>query len=208
MDEEVKKQQEKEAAEKLEAEKKAAVDAATADLKKQLEEKENELKGLKDKDFNFGKVNTQKEELEKTVEDLKKRVDEAEKKPIEYAKNNALDAFAGSNKELREKIEFHFGRVGKEAKSPQEVDQAMKEAYLLATGRAVPVDAARRAANAGPGYNRPAPVNTDQVDPEVKEWATQMNNFLPKNLQISDEDLKNPKYKVKPGQSAESHKPF
>lgn len=208
MDEELKKQKEKEEQEKREAETKKAVEEATADLKKQLEDKEKELSGLKDKDHNFGKVTEQKKELEGQIEDLTKRVADAEQKPIQYAKKNALDAFAGEDKELREKIEFHFNRLGKEVKNPEEVDQLMKEAYLLATGRSVPTNVARTHQSSGGGNNRVAPVNSGQIDSEVKEWAGELNRHLPKNLQITDEDLKNPKYQIKAGQSAESVKPF
>src|SRR4029077_3147630 len=119
------------AAEKIEADKKAAGDVATAEIKKKLEEKEKELAGLKDKDFNFGKVTKSVEEKEKEIEELKKKVTEIETRPVTEAVNNTLDAFAGADAVLKEKIKFHFDRIGKEAKTATEVETLMKEAYLL-----------------------------------------------------------------------------
>ena len=69
----------------------------------------------------------------------------------------------------------------------------------------MPVGAPGRV-NGGGGNNRVAPVNSDgQVNPDLTKAAEAFNEHLPKDKKITPEDLKNPKYKVKPGQSAESN---
>ncbi len=189
------------AATKVEEEKKKAVDEATNKLNEELKKAQDELKKLQDKDYNFGKVTKTAEEKEKEVEELKKKIGELELRPVNEARDNALSAYSGTDKALREKMEYHFGRLGKDAKTATEVEAAMKEAFLLSTGKAAPVDITRNHQGSGGGNNRVAPVNSGEINSEVKEWAGQMNRFLPKNLQITDEDLKNPKYQVQPGQS-------
>ncbi len=205
MDEEKRKQE-------IEAAKKEAADAARAEAKAELDKKQaelevaqNELKGLKDKDLNFGKLNDKKEGLEKTVADLKTQLDAVAAAPINEAKISNLDALSGGDKTLRDKIEFQFNRVGSAAKTPAEVEAAMKEAYLLATGTAVKSpDAARRSQGAGGGNNRPAPSGAaTAVDSDVKGLADNFNkNISDPKKKISDDDIK--KYPLKPGQSQEN----
>lgn len=217
MNEEQKKQKEaadkKAAEDAAAAERQKAIDEATGPLKKQLEEAQIELKKLQDKDFNFGKVVKSEKEKEilldeatKKIKDLETRIGEIAAAPAVQAKNDLLKSLAGDDKVLRDKLEFQFNRLGQNAKTPQEVESAMREAYLLATGAPVKtVDALRKVQGSGGSNNRVAPVNSQgQIDSQVKEWAGEFNKHLPKGLQISDEDLKNPKYALKPGQSSES----
>lgn len=202
-------EEEKRKQEIADAEKRGAEQAAAA-LKADLQKKEDELaatkkdlEGLKDKDFNFGKLTKQKEEAEKALEEAKAKLADAEKKPVEDAIKNNLEVLGGSNKELKDKIEFHFKKLGSDAKSPDQVAEAMKQAYLLATGSSVPKDVAKSIQGSGGGNNKPAPVSgTDNIDPNVKSFRDNMNRHIsdPK-MKITDEDLK--KYPLKPGQDKE-----
>lgn len=188
-----------------------AVDEATAKFKKDLEDKEAELKKLKDKDHNFGKVIKTAEEKEKQLEeatkeiaDLKNKIVEVAAAPINEAKTNLLDALSKGDKVLRDKLELKFNLLGKDVKTVSEVENTMREAYMLATGAPPQAHDALKnfQGNGGRGNFRPALVNSGNIPNEVKEWRDEFNKHLPKELQITDEDLK--KYPVKSSQSRES----
>ena len=91
-----------------------------AELEETLAEKEEELKKLSDKDFNFKKFReseigkrdeilkdaTEKEKtLINEIEEVHKRQEEHEQRYFSEAKEGALAALAGDDKELRNKLE-------------------------------------------------------------------------------------------------------
>lgn len=190
--------------EEIAAEKKAAVDEAIKAKDEELKKTQEELTKLKDKDMNFGKVRQSEEEKAKQITDLEAKVKDLEGRQVGDAKDRLLDALAGDNKELRDTITHHFDRIKDEAKTEKEIEAKMREAYLLATKKESPsVIKQNQSANRG-GPNGAKP--TDSIDPDVKAWAGEFNKHIrAKDKKISDEDLKNPDFQVKPGQSRDSN---
>lgn len=166
--------------------------------------KDDEIKKLKEKDINFEKTRQQLEDKDRMIVDLKTKVDGIEKNQIDTPKNRMINALSGSDAELKKKIEEAYSSFSGTAATEAEIEDRVKKAYTIAKGTAPkPQDVSRM--TGGGGHNRPAQVNSDgSVNPVVKEWANEFNKHMPEKAHIKDEDLKNPKYKVKPGQSAES----
>ena len=89
-----------------------------------------------------------------------------------------MDTLAGDNKELREKIDFHYKRVGGEgATDEKQAQELMKDAYLLSTGKQAPnmFNVARATGGDAPKTNEP----TSQ---EVSDMG--------KKFGLSDDDIK------------------
>lgn len=188
-----------------EEEKKALEDAKaeTDKLKAEIAAKDEELKKLHDKDMNFGKVRKSEEEKEAEIEKLKKGLADMETKNISEKKEKYLRAFAGTDNELKKTISLHYEKLGREAKTEEEIQAAMKDAYLLSTKAPVDKNIINRVSG-GDGGVFVAPThgsNDAQVDQKTKEWADEFNKH---GANIKEDDLKNPKFKVKKGQSAES----
>lgn len=201
----------------LEAEKQKAIEEATNSLKEELAKKEADLKALKDKDLNFGNLRKQTEEeikkaaddkakAETAVSELTKKVAEMEEQNVKAAeerKSRLVSAYAGKDEELKKQILFHFDRVKGEAKTESEIEAAMKDAYILATGGRADEDVIRNVQGTGSSGSRvPAKPSATDVSPEVKAAAEEFNKY---GADIKPEDLTNPKFKVKPNQSAESN---
>lgn len=189
---------------------------ATAEIKKQLEEKEASLKEFQDKDLNFGNLRKKTEEEKKKIEDEKKAkedeiaslsqkvqaMEEATKQAAEERKERLVKAYAGKDEELKKNILFQFDKVRGEAKTEAEIEQAMKDAYILATGGRADEDVIRQVQGSGSSGSRtPSKPSPTEVTPEVKAAAEEFNKY---GANIKDEDLANPAFKVKPNQSAES----
>jgi len=201
----------------LEAETQKKIDEATANLKAELEKKDADLKALQDKDLNFGKLRNQtaeeikkaeeaKKAKEEEVANLSKKVAEMEASQIaaaEERKGRLVSAYAGKDAELQKNILFHFDRVKGAAKTDAEVEAAMKDAYILATGGRANADVIKQVQGSYSSGARviAKPAGTE-ASPELKEAAEAFNKH---GAGIKPEDLTNPKFQVKPGQSAESN---
>jgi len=204
----------------LEIETQKKIDEATATLKAELEKKDLDLKALQDKDLNFGKLRNQTAEEIKKAEDAKKaketEVETLSKKVAEMEENisnsaeerkgRLVSAYAGKDEELKKNILFHFDRVKGAATTDAEIESAMKDAYVLSTGGRVDQDVIRQVQGSVSSGSRTVvrPADSD-VSPETKAAAEEFNKY---GAGIKPEDLTNPKYKVKPGQSAESNYTF
>lgn len=167
--------QKKEETEKIEAEKKRIADL------------EAENKGLKDKEMNFSKIRESAEKAEKEKADLSKQLEEEKAARVNDHKVRVVDAIAGSDNELKKLIEYHYGRIVGDAKTPEEIETKVKEAYTLATkGKS---NSVRGQQGAGSGGNKPANsgVDSGEVDPETKKWSEEFNKH---GADIKDEDLK------------------
>lgn len=191
-------------------------EAATAALKEELAKKEADLKALQDKDLNFGNLRKQTAEEVKKVADEKaaaeaalaevsKKVADLEtniSQAAEERKSRLVKAYAGKDEELEKKILFQFDKVKGSAKTDAEIEEAIKDAYILATGGRADEDVIKHVQNSGSSGARVVakPSGTD-ITPEVKVAADEFNKY---GANITPEDLANPKYQVKPGQSAES----
>jgi hypothetical protein len=198
------------------AEVQAKIDEATAEMKKQLEEKEAALKELTDKDLNFGNLRKKTEEEVKKAEEAKaakenevetlsakvKEMEEQNTKAAEERKERLVKAYAGKDEELKKTILFQFEKVKGEAKSEAEIEAAMKDAYILATGGKADEDVIKNVQGAGSSGSRtPVKPSASEVAPEVKIAADEFNKY---GAGITPEDLTNPKFQVKSNQSAES----
>jgi len=177
-------EKEKQAA--LEAEKAKAIEEATAELKKNLEEKEVELKKLQDKDFNFSKVRKGEEEKEKEIEDLKKKVEELNSVRIGEHKSDLIKVLAGDDEDLKKTIEHHYDRIKDDAQTKEQIEAKLREAYHLATRGTASPDPIRRQTSAASGA--PVKSGAGEIDPETKEWAAEFSRRT--GLVLTDEDLK------------------
>jgi hypothetical protein len=203
----------------VEAEVKKATEALAAE-KLALEEK---LKGFENKDLNFANLrNKTAEEIKKAEEEkekarldaeaLGKRVAEMEesiKKTAEERKERLISVYAGKDEEMKKKIEFHFNRIKGDGKSEAEIEAAIKDAYILATGGNADQDVLRGIQSASMGNRIAVKPTSGEVSPEAKEVAQKFNQYISNDkMKITEDDLKNPKYQVKKGQSAESSYKF
>lgn len=118
-------------------------------LQTDLKNKEDELKGLKEKDFNFGTLRKEKAELETKINALTGEVDSK----ITKAKNEILEGvlrdsytenlnkLSGGDKDLQAKIELQYKRLGDSAATKEEIAKKLTDAFVLATGGATkPLD--------------------------------------------------------------------
>lgn len=118
---------------------------------------EAELAKLREKDMNFKAfrtgtlANLTEEEKQKYIGDeleaVSKKQEEFHKSQVTERVEDALDVFAGEDKEAREKLKFHYDRIRDEATSRKEVLLKMKEAAKLADLGAVSADTFARAAS-------------------------------------------------------------
>lgn len=183
--------------EELEAQKQEAIEAYKAEnpdktddltaLQEELQKKEEELKGLKDKDVNFSKFKSQKD---KEIETIKKEIDEkivsVKKEVMEGVMkdhyNDTLKVLAGGDEEAKKKIEFHFKRLGDVAGTKEEITNKLKDAYILAN-KPADIDALNTSVISSGGVGRiNVKVSETKLTPEEKE--------LGKKLGLSDEDYK------------------
>lgn len=115
-------------------------------LRTDLQEKNDALIKLNDKDKNFANLRKAKEDAEKNLESFKSDIDDK----INFAKNEILEGFvknhytetlnslADGDDELKKKLEFHYKRLGDVAGTKEEVALKLKDAYVLATKQEVP----------------------------------------------------------------------
>lgn len=165
----------------------AAKDAAMAELQAKHDK-------LAEKNFNFGQARKLAEmtEAERAAmtereRDIMQRQEALEKQQTEFVqsqvkthKDDAYNVLAGDNKELREKMDFHYARIVGNATTREEVAARSREAFLLATGGGSPVpDAFSRGAMQSAGATPVVPQKALSAD--QKDLATRLG--------ISPEDL-------------------
>ena len=147
-------------AEELETQKKEATEAAvTAEAERlkteheaellgkdeALKEAQDKLKKAEEKELNFNKLRkkTEKTEEEKAeekkvaddVKALRETVAEIQKAPFETAKANFEKVNVGADKDLKEKFDFFFKKLGAGVKTVEEQQIALESAMTLATGK-------------------------------------------------------------------------
>jgi len=111
-------------------------------LQDELKQKTEELGKLKDKDHNFSQLRQTKEKLETDIEKLNKSIDEkigiAKKEVLEgMVKEHyteTLKSLSGDDKELSDKIEFHYKRLADVGTTKEEINKKLNDAFVLATG--------------------------------------------------------------------------
>jgi hypothetical protein len=100
--------------------------------------KAGSFKALRDKVEKGGKTEEEKAEEKKVADDVKalrETVAEIQKQPFESAKANFVKNNIGVDKELGEKFDFFFKKLGTGVKSVEEQQIALESAMTLATGK-------------------------------------------------------------------------
>lgn len=152
-------------------------------VSKETEEKyakdQEELEKLRAKDYNFKRLrDLTKDEKERLSaqelavmqkqEELEERVKNFEQKTVEGHKEEILASLVGSDKDLREKVLFHYDRIRDEAKNRQEVVAKLNDAFKLAKG----IEDRPNPINAVAGTKTSAPLKEyKSVDPETAAFA-------------------------------------
>lgn len=118
-----------------------------AEMRAKLEETESEYAKLKEKDYNFSKLRKQAEKKSGEVDLTEKLneitakikqevVEEVKKVPIEDFKQDFIAQHVGSDKELQDKFNYYFGKLGQGVTDKKELERAAAEALTLASGGA------------------------------------------------------------------------
>ena len=118
-----------------------ALEKERDEAKSKEEELQKQLDGELDKDKNFANLRKQKEEAEEKAEGIEKTIDEKVatvkneilEGNVKDFKKEQLDELAGDDKELREKIEFHYDRIKDTAVTKEEVSKKLRDSWTLAT---------------------------------------------------------------------------
>lgn len=149
-----------------------------------------ELEKLKEKELNFKKLRNMKEnditeekkvELTSFEEKLKEMESSLEQKHKSFvesqfnrAKEDRLKELVGDDKELRDKIEYHYGRLSDETTTAEEITKKIDDAYMLATGDVPSKSPIRSVASAAsaPSYKGKARgfSETDEGKGALKQW--------------------------------------
>lgn len=136
-----------EEADALVAQKAAEVEAAKqAELDNLAAEKatiEEELGKFRNKDYNFEALRNKaenkgktEEELKKQIEDINKRLESVAQQPILDTKADFVRMNIGDDKEKSDLFEYYYKKLGADAKTRGEVIKASQEALALATNGA------------------------------------------------------------------------
>ena len=186
-------------AEELEAQKQEAISKykeenpdlsfEMSQLQDELKAKEEELKGLKDKDLNFSAMRNKVAGKEKEIEDLKKSIDDkvnAVKREVldtvmKDHYNSVIDELCGGDKELKEKVELQYKRLGDVAGTKVEIAKKLSDAFVLASGNINSFD--RSAFSTG---------GVGNIKPHIKKAGEKLSEDqkeLGKRLGLSDKDL-------------------
>lgn len=122
----------------------AKTEAATA-VKTELAAKETELAAAKEqlakidnKDQNFANLRTKVEELEKAKTNLEGDLDKrVQAGVLANVVEESVDRLAGGDKEVKEKIAFHYGKLTAAEKpiTKEAAHAVLRQAYLLATAK-------------------------------------------------------------------------
>lgn len=162
-------------------------------LQAQMTEKEEELKKLQEKDANFGALRKKAEVKEEEIAKMQKQIDDLKgglvgqiEKINQVLSEKQIDEAAlktaEGDKELADKIKFHYKSFSGEPKDTQEAQQRMDNALILATGGKV--------ANLGGSVISGAGGSTFQggnVESQTK-WTDEQKDMAQK-LGITDADI-------------------
>lgn len=187
--------------EEVEAKAAEVAEAKVAEAKSEAEvvlaEKESELQKLKDKEMNFNNLRnkTEKsdeekaevlrkaEELEASITEMKGTIAEVQRQPLEAAKSQFITNNIGADKDLKEKFDFFYEKLGKDAKTMDEVNQALAGAFNAAAAGTRQTDFTGRQVHTSVSDNF-AGMNDTSVESEDSQAFGQM-------LGLSKEDKKN-----------------
>jgi hypothetical protein len=171
---------------RIEAEK----EAEKSDIQAKLEETQEALEKEKQKEKNFknlrdksdkgdGKV----EELANTVKTLQEQLNIVTAQPIATAKKSFIEKHIGADKEAVDKFNLHFQKVGKDAKSDEEVSVALQEALILTTG-------GKTQAGSGNNNGRVVTTGADNSNGGSQGEESEASKEFAKAFGITEEDKK------------------
>jgi hypothetical protein len=158
-----------------------------AEKEAELLETQEKLQKLQDKDYNFSKVRdankkdaAAQKKLEEDMASLRQEIAAISKQPIEEAKTDFLNKNIGANKELQDKFNIFYEKLGANVKSRTEAQMAMEQAFMLANDGKKPDNGGRM---------QHTNVNDNFADlPEGTESETSKD--IGKRMGLSTEDKK------------------
>lgn len=106
----------------------AKIDELNAELEKE-KAKEKNFKALRD-----SKGGPVPEELTKKIEDISKELAELKQQPIKSVVGNFKKNNYGEDKDLNTKFDHYFDKLGKDAKTEEEILKAATDAHALVSG--------------------------------------------------------------------------
>ena len=178
-------------------EEKEVLDKEREEAKTQLEEANKELKGLRDKKFNFKKLRDMSEEekgkfdekelaLKQQIEEMQEGQESNKNKLEDNWKDKAIRSMVGSDEEMKKKILENYDALNIDAGTEYEIGDKMTKAYQLAY----------------PGQTSPSPFNTPNYGkteaPEGgKANQSKASKAFGDKLGVSTEDRKKYKKGVK-----------
>lgn len=165
-------------------------------LQQAIEAKDKELKGLKDKDFNFANLRKDKDDLEKKLNDaiggIDTKIEAAKKEVLEGVlkdhKDDLLKKLAGDDAELLKKIELKYSKdLGSVvAATKDEITQKINSAYLLATGKSSDDIGAGAFSSGGVGRVK-VKQDESKLSADEKKLAIELANQG--GMKLTDKDL-------------------
>jgi predicted RNase H-like nuclease (RuvC/YqgF family) len=164
-----------------------------SDLSSQLQSKERELEEVKSKSSNMsGNLSGQRqiiEAKEKEAEELKKRLSEVEAKSdltINLIKEKTLQeriSAIAPDEEVAKKVKHYFSQFTGEPKDEKELDERIKNAYVLATNGLSQGVVNSAVMSSSSSMAVPNTMSSEKMTAEQLDLA--------RKLGITDEDLKN-----------------
>lgn len=107
---------------------------------RKAEEKELNFKSLREKtnrtEEEKSRASEELETLRKTVASLEGTVEEVKRQPFEVAKTQFIQNNIGADKDLADKFDYFYTKLGNDAKTMDEVNQALVAAFNAASGGA------------------------------------------------------------------------
>lgn len=147
-------------------------------LEEKLKLAEEKLGKASDKDKNFAALRKQVEDLKTGIDNKIKDAAESSKKEVLEGVNKdhyeeTLKTLAGTDDELKKKIEFHYKRLADPSSTKSEITAKLKDAYTLATGQST--ESMNASQYGSGGSNRPkTKTGTEKLSPAEKELAIKM----------------------------------
>lgn len=168
---------------------------ALLEEKEKLKSLEEELTKLKEKDFNFSNLRSQKEEAEKKIESIKaefeQKIEKTKKEVLEgVLKEHYDDALAGladGDEELKKKIEQQYSRLSDNASTKAEIEKKLRDAWSLAQAPAASPAVGYAFSSAGSAPIKPAS-SSKKFSEEEKAFARMMASSGGMKLDDADFD--------------------
>lgn len=165
-----------------------ATAAKATELETQLKEKEEVLAKLSKKDFDYGRL---REKTSAEIEDMKKKMSEKEKmmldeviatrkelddkKQAEFdeTRKEVLKSLSGGDQEKQKSIEAAEKLLAGEAKTPKELEDRLRKAYILDQGVAPtrnPIFSSYSPSYREPSEKKQRFTDTDEGKASLKAW--------------------------------------